>query len=478
MSSVRAVPQPGANAPANGSAPADTVPWPVWRLAWVIVFGAFMAGLDASLTNIGLVTIGSDLGSDLDTVQWVSSGYLVAFAVSLPICGWLGRRVGVGRLWLGALAVFTVASVLCAAAWNAEALIALRVLQGLAGGLLIPAGQTVLGQAVGSARLGRVMATLGVAVTVAPAIGPFVGGLLLHVSSWHWLFLINLPIGALGLLLGIRYVPRGPAGAAPPLDVLGFVLTGGGLPLLVYGLTEWGATGSLGSAGVAVPVVAGASALTAFGLRSWRRPDPLLDLSLYRNRVYVAASVAAAAAGALMFGSALLFPLYFQILHGAGVVETGLRLLSLGLGTAVMVAVAGRLTDRYGGGIVSFAGGVLTLVATLPFVALDADADPLLVQVLLVVFGMAIALAAVPTGIAAYKTVDADRLPDATTQVNIVMRVGGALGGAVFAVVLAAGLPDGAEAAFRTTFWWLTGASGLALAGTGWLWRAMRVHRH
>jgi len=459
---------------AGEPAPAE-VPWPVWRLAWVIVFGAFVAGLDASLTNIGLVSIGADLKASLDTVQWVSSGYLVAFAVSLPICGWLGRRVGVGRLWLCALAVFTAASGLCAVAWNVESLIALRVVQGLAGGMLIPAGQTVLGQAVGSSRLGRVMATLGVAVTVAPAIGPFVGGVLLHSLPWPWLFLINIPIGVVGLALGIRYVPRGRPGAAAPLDLAGFVLSGSGLPLLVYGLTEWGATGAFASTGVALPVALGAAALAAFGLRTWGRADPLMDLGLYRNPVYAAASVAAAAAGALMFGSALLFPLYFQILHHASVVETGLRLLSLGFGTAVTVIMAGRLTDRYGGGVVSLVGAALTLAATLPFLVIGANADPVVVQVLLTVFGMAIALAAVPPGIAAYKTVDTDRLPDATTQVNIVMRVGGALGGAVLAVVLAAGLADGAEQAFQTTFWWLTGTSALALLGSWSLWRTLRA---
>ena len=257
---------------------------PVWRLAWVIVFGAFTSGLDASLANIGLDTIRTDLHTTLDRVQWVSSGYLVALAVSLPICGWLGRRVGTGRLWLAALAAFTLASGLCAAAPGIGALVALRVVQGLAAGLLIPAGQTILGRAVGPGRLGRVMATLGIVVTVAPAIGPIVGAAVLHSLSWRWLFLINLPIGALGIALGLRYVPRGRGEAVAPL------WTGSGSRA-----PRRGAAAArlrvhrvgFGRRRSHRPLVVGVAALAAFGVRSLRpRASAHGPAGSYRDRVY------------------------------------------------------------------------------------------------------------------------------------------------------------------------------------------------
>ncbi len=458
-------------------AAADKLGWPVWRLAWVIVFGAFASGLDASLANIGLDTIRSDLHTTLDLVQWVSSGYLLALAVSLPLCGWLGRKVGVGRLWLCALAAFTLASGLCAAAPTIDALIALRVIQGLAAGLLIPAGQTILGQAVGPGRLGRVMATLGIAVTVAPALGPVVGGLVLHWLSWPWLFLINLPIGAIGLALGWRLVPRGQVGAAPALDWRGYAYIGVGLPLMVYALTGWGSTGTVTTPLVLVPLVLGVLALATFGLRTRHRAHPLMDLRLYRNPVYAAASGATAFTGAVLFGAGLVFALYFQILHGDSVVTTGLLLLSLGAGTALVLPLSGRLTDRYGGGVVSVWGTLLSVAALIPFAFLSAGANPILLQGLLVLLGMATALAAVPPGIAAYKTVHAEQLPDATTQVNILQRIGGALGAALFAVILGRGLPDDALSAFHTTFWWLSGASIVSLAWSLWLWAALRAHQ-
>lgn len=431
------------------------------RIAFVIVFGAFASGLDASLTNIGLNTIGADLHAGLADVRWVANGYLVAMAMSLPLCGWLCRRFGAGRLWLVALASFTVASGLCATATGLVLLVALRIVQGLAAGVLIPAGQTVLGQAVGTDRLGRTMSSLGIVVALAPALGPVVGGVLLHSLRWPWLFLINVPIGAAGLLLGLRVVPRGARGAPKPLDWLGFTAIGTGLPLLLYGVTA-----------PALPALAlGVIALAGFGMRTVRRPNPLLDLSMYRGRGYLFATVAAGCGGALMFGSALIFPLYFQQLRDDPALTAGIRLLALGIGTGVAVPVAGRLTDRYGGGLIALLGSVCALTTTIPFAFLGADANPVLIELLLALLGMAIGFIAVPPGIAAFTAVRSDQLPDATTQISIVQRLSGAIGGALFAIVLAGHQSAGQLAAFHQAFAWLIGTVALTVVASYFLHR-------
>ncbi|HEX4222337.1 MAG TPA: DHA2 family efflux MFS transporter permease subunit [Pseudonocardiaceae bacterium] len=438
----------------------------VWRIAFVIVFGAFASGLDASLTNIGLSTIGTDLRAGLAQVQWVANGYLVAMAVSLPLCGWLTRRIGAGRLWLYALACFTVASGLCATATGLMWLVALRIVQGLAAGLLVPAGQTVLGQAVGKDRLGRMMSTLGIVVSLAPALGPVVGGVLLHSLAWPWLFLINLPIGVVGLLLGLRVIPRGQPGASTRLDWLGFAWIGLGLPLVLYGLTV----------PATIALIVGALALLAFGLRTARRPNPLLDLTVYRNRGYLLATLATGCGGALMFGSALIFPLYFENLHHDPALTAGIRLLATGLGTGTIVPIAGRLTDRHGGGLIATIGAACALATTIPFALLGADANPVLIEVLLALFGMAIGLTILPPSIVAFKAVRTDQLPDATTQISIVQRVGGAIGGAVFTVVLSEHLAADRLHAFQLTFWLLAGTAALTLVLSGLLYRAGRCH--
>ncbi|HEU4658249.1 MAG TPA: DHA2 family efflux MFS transporter permease subunit [Capillimicrobium sp.] len=456
-----------------GAAP---IPAEIWRLAVVIAFGAFMSQLDTSVVNVGLDRIAGDLDSDLGEVQWVANAYLIALGVSLPCCGWLARRLGAGRLWLWSLLAFTASSALCAAAPSVGWLVALRVVQGLAAGLLVPAGQTVLGRPVGPERLGRVMATLGIAVTLAPALGPALGGLLLEAGSWPWLFVVNVPLGALALALGARFVPRGEPAPAGRLDGGGLALAAIGVPLVVYGATACGDAGRL-TAEAAIPVAAGLIALAAFVVRSRRVAHPILDLGLFADRTFAAAGATAACAGAAMFGGGILLPLLFQIGRGEGVVATGLLLVSLGAGTAAALPLAGRLVDRFGGGVVCLAGATGTALTTVPFALVDLDADGLLLQALLALRGAAIALAVMPATTAAYKAVTPDELPDATTLVNILLRVGGALGGALFTVVLAARLPSGTQAAFHHAFWWLTAASALGLLSALWLTAAERSAR-
>lgn len=452
---------------------AAPIPWAVWRLASVIVLGAFMSGLDASIVAVGLDTLARDLDTDLGAVQWVANGYLLALAVSLPACAWLGRRIGVGRLWSLALAGFTLSSGLCALAGSVEWLVAARVLQGLCAGLLVPAGQTVLGQAVGPHRLGRVMASLGVAVTLAPALGPAVGGVVLDVADWPWLFLVNLPLGAAGLVLGRRYVPRGEPVAAERLDVRGLLLVSAGLPLTVLALTLW-AEGRSGTGSAVGLLAVGAALLVAFVLHARRVPHPVLDLRLFHDRTYAAAATTSALAGAVMFGAGVLFPLYYQLGRGEDVLATGLLLISLSAGTAVALPLSGRLTDRYGGGRVAACGAAATLATTAPFLLLPLDVPEPVAQCLLLLRGMALALTVVPATVSAYRAVAPAQLSDATTQVNILQRVGGALGGALFTVVIAVRLPDGPPVAFTTAFAWLTAACLAALAAALWMAAAER----
>lgn len=425
----------------------------VRRIAAVVVLGALLSMLDATVVAVGLDTMARDLGVDLGAAQWIAHSYLVALAVALPACGWLGRRIGAGRLWLLALAGFTIASLLCAVSPNLGSLVAARALQGVAAGFLVPTGQALLGQAVGPERLGRVMALLGAVVSLGPALGPVIGGVLLDVASWPWLFLVNLPLGVVGIVAGRRVLPRGTPARTGPLDVPGLLLAGIGLSALVYGLTVWG------SASAVVAVVIGLAGVALFVVRSLRRPHPLTDLRLFANRGYAVATVCATLTGASLFGTVLVFPLLLQLDHGTDTIGTGLALLSYGLATAVSTPLAGRLTDRFGGGPVTVAGGVGLVLTAVPFAL--ADPGPVLFQVLLVLRGIAIGFAAIPPTVAAYAAVRSDQLPDATTQLNALQRIGGAVGGALVATVLAALLPG--ESAFPTVFWLLAALAGAAL---------------
>lgn len=477
----------GANGATTGSAMADSIPAAVWGIAAVITFGGFASGLDTSLVNVGLNIIGRDLSASLASTQWITSAYLLALASALPLAGWLSRRIGSGRLWIASLGLFTIASGLCALAPSIGWLVGCRVLQGAAGGLLVSAGITILAEVAGPARMGRILAITGVPTVLAPALGPTIAALLLAQLSWPWLFVINLPIGVVGVALGLRFIPRGEHSASTPLDLPGFLLVASGLPLLTYGITEAGHRQTLTAMAVLLPLLAGVLALALFVRRCLGREFPLLDPRLFTNRVYAAAAAQMTFGGAALFGGQIVMPLYFQLQRHAPIVATGLLLLPFGLGAAATFPLAGRLTDRYGGGRVAATGLAITTLVTIPMALLGSNTSLVTVDALQLLRGIGLALCGAPVMAAAMAAVSRHQLADASATISILSRVGGALGSALFVVILTNNLTPTASdaattvvttAAFHTTFWWLAAAGIAALAGAGWLVAEQHREQH
>ncbi|MET8849319.1 DHA2 family efflux MFS transporter permease subunit [Amycolatopsis sp. NPDC004625] len=449
---------------------APPIPRTVWLASGVLALGGFLGNMDASIVAVGLETMRDSLGVALAGIQWVATAYLLGLSAALPLTPWLGHRFGAGRLWLGALAAFLLTSVACALAPDAGTLIGVRAVQGMAAGVMVTAGQTVIGLAVGPERLGRTMGTLALVVGLAPVVGPSVGGFLLAHFSWPVLFWLNVPIGLLAFGLALRYVPRGDRGQPPPVDWRGLALVSLGLPLLVYALTELATPGSLDVALASI----GAAAMGLFAWRSLRVPHPALRLRLAARPVLGSALASVLLGGAGMFGAVLVLPLWFQVRLGAGTAESGVLLAPMGLATTVFVVVAGRLTDRYGGGTVSLAGSLVVLASTVPLPWLGPDAPMWLVQALLLVRGAGLGLSVMPASTAAYASVAAAELGHATALVNIVMRVGGALGGALCVIVLSRGLAAGPATGFGWAFGALTAVCALGAVATAGLRRAER----
>src|SRR5438093_204662 len=194
------------------------------RLGAVVVAGSIMAILDATIVNVAIPTLGGDFHTSISTIQWVMTGYLLAFASVIPLTGWASERFGAKRVWVASLLLFMAGSALAGAAWSIEALIGFRVLQGVGGGLLMPVGQTILAQAAGPKRMGRVMSVVGVPMLLAPIFGPVIGGAIVDQVSWRWIFFVNLPIGLIAVLLALRLLPATEVRRAQPLALRGFAL--------------------------------------------------------------------------------------------------------------------------------------------------------------------------------------------------------------------------------------------------------------
>jgi EmrB/QacA subfamily drug resistance transporter len=450
--------------------PAPRIEPHVMRVAIVVILGAIMSVLDTTIVNVALHDLSGDLHSSLGQIQWVITGYLLSLAAVIPVTGWAVKRYSARRLYLIALVVFTLGSALCALATNSTELIAFRVLQGIGGGMLTPIGQMILVKAAGPRNLPKVMSLIGVPIVLAPVFGPTIGGLLLQSAGWQWIFLVNVPIGALALVMALRLLPHDKAGSAEAgrLDFVGLMLAATGVVGITYGLSESETAGSIVSSSVVVPVLIGLALLAAFVIRSLRIDRPLLDLSLFRIPSFRAASVVTFCLGAALFGAMILLPLYFQTVRGEDAINTGLLLIPQGMGGGIGMWLSGRLTARLGGGRTSVLGALIMVIATIPFVLVTAHTSFALIGAAMIVRGVGVGLAIMPAMTAAFAVLAPEQINDASPQLTVLQRVGGSLGTAVIAVVLEghtdhAHTAAAAAAGFGQTYWWVMGITLAAI---------------
>lgn len=460
----------------------DRIPPIVWRISAVVIVGSIMSILDTTIVNVALDTLSRELHSPLSQIQWVITGYMLSLAAVIPITGWAARRYGAKRVYLTSLVLFTLGSALCGLATTSTELILFRVLQGIGGGMILPIGQLMMADAAGPKRMGRVMSLVAVPMMLAPILGPTIGGLIVDNVSWRWIFYVNVPIGILAVFLGLRILPNVQRTKTDPLDVRGLALMATGLPLLTYGLAEIGSTGSFSSPKVVIPLALGIALVIAFVFHALRTRYPLLDVRLYRRPTFSSASFAMFCLGAALFGGMILLPLYWQGIRHESVVYTGLLTAPQGLGMALIMPLAGKLTDRFGGGPLALFGVIVTTLATIPFALIGAHTSIVSLSFAMVIRGMGIGFAFMPAMTAAFASLDRSELSDATPQLNVLQRVGGSIGTAVLAVVLQRALVgvhtlSGAAAAYGTAFWWSTGLTALAIVPCIILVRAERDAR-
>ena len=467
------------------------------RIAIVVIAGAFMSILDTTIVNVALYDLGSTFTTGVESIQWVVTGYMLAMAAVIPLSGWIALRVGPKRVFITSAVLFTLGSMLCAIAWSLPSLIAFRVIQGVGGGLLLPVGQMMLAQAAGPKRVGRVMSIVAIPMLIAPVLGPMLGGFLVDGPGWRWIFLVNLPVGIAAVVLAIKLLKPDAPGQAWKFDPLGVALMAVGIPAVTYGLAETGSKGTIATPGAWIPLVVGIALTTIYVLYALRRERPLLNVRLFQNRGFAAASVTAFALGATLFGGMILMPLYEQGPRMQSAMMTGMLLAPQGLGAAIGAPIAGRLTDRYGGGIVAIFGLTLLTIATLPFTMLSATTPQWLIMIALLFRGMGIGASMMPAMAAAYAALNRSEIPDATSQLNVVQRVGGSLGSAVLAVLLGrrlgeiAGGGGGAQRgitiplpirermadAYAYTNWWVLALGLIALLPATVLFRVEKAAR-
>ncbi len=439
------------------------------RTAIAVVVGALAVVFDTTIVSIALHTLTTELHATVDTIQWVSTGYLLALGVTIPVVGWAQSRLGGKRLWILGLSIFLLASILCSVAWSAPSLIAFRVLQGIGGGIMLPLMSTLVVQAARGKNLGQVIATMSLPVVLGPILGPVLGGLILTFASWHWMFWVNVPFCVVGLVLAARMLPADRPAQRVRLDVVGLALLSPSVVGMLYGLSNVSRDGGFGRTDVLIPLIAGIALLGGFiGWAAHRAGSALVDIRLLRFRPLATSSALLFLSGFALYGAMLLLPLYWQEVRGTDALGAGLLLVPQGIGTLLSRSLAGRLTDRMGARWISITGFAIVALATVPFALATPTTNEVLLMAALLVRGFGLGAVTIPLMSVAFLGLERADVPHASTITRIATQVGGSFGVAVLAVILhtamsGAQAPREVAASFDRSFWWAIAFAGAAV---------------
>jgi EmrB/QacA subfamily drug resistance transporter len=450
-------------------------------VAMVYVSSMILNSLDSTIVNVSLATLGREFGVPASEIEAVVIAYLVSLAVFMPASGWLGDRFGSKNIFLIALGLFTVASMLCGFAGSLNQLVLFRVLQGAGGGLLTPVGMALLYRTFPPAERIGVGRILMFATILGPALGPVVGGGIIEVASWRWTFWVKVPIAAGALLFGWLFLhDEREEGDAGIFDWPGFVLGGAGLGALMYALLEGPDTG-WSSPSVWAPGVLGIVLLVAFVRRSLQNSNPIVDLRLYGNRLFLAINRVAFFGTAGFLGTLFVVPLYLQEARGESALTAGLTVMPEAIGVVISTQVVARLYPHIGPRRLQ-ASGLLIVTAAITYLGTVSQQTPLWhIQINMFIVGVGMACVFLPNQAASMATIERRKLGGASMLFSVQRQLGSAFGVAMMSTVLSlvgvlvvrneVATPN--VDAYQAAFWT---AAALTFIGSCWAWLVPDEH--
>ncbi len=320
-----------------------------WRVLGVVMLGTVMSALDSSIVNVSLPNMMASFGASIDDIEWVVTGYMLAFSTFMPLTAWLRDRLGYRVLYIASLVVFTVGSLLCGIAPNLPTLVFARVIQAVGGGAITPTGMAIIAEVFPPEERGRALGIWGVGVIVGPALGPTLGGYLTEMFGWRSIFNINLPIGAVGLLIASRVLraDKPHATASRDFDLPGFSLLTVFLVSTLLGLSNGNHEGWTSRYVLTCGLVSAVSFVLFLAVESIVA-ERILDLGLFRNAQFSVAMVVTAARSVALYGGIFLLPVFLQNQMGRSEIDTGLLLLPGAVVIGMVMPIAGRIAERLG----------------------------------------------------------------------------------------------------------------------------------
>ncbi|HEX7095473.1 MAG TPA: DHA2 family efflux MFS transporter permease subunit [Acidimicrobiales bacterium] len=436
-----------------------------WVSLGVVLVSTLMVVLDTTIVNVALPEIRDSLRAG-DGVEWIVTAYLLAVAVSQPATGWLADRLGRKRVFVGSLVCFTLASLLCALAPSLGLLVVFRVLQGLGGGAMMPVGMAIVFEVFPPERRGQAMGVWGVAAMAGPTIGPTLGGYLVTSVSWHWLFLINVPMGLLAVTLATRYLRDLGHRDDRSLDVLGLVLGASGLALLLLGVSQspqWG----WASPSTVVSISAGVALLAAFVTCELRVDEPIVELRMFGVRAFsISMAVILFTAGA-QYTRLVFIPLELQDVRGYTALRVGVLLIPSALATAAAMPLGGRMMDRIGPRLPILSGCTMMAIAAVALGFVRVSSPIWFIVVMLGLQGFGMGLTAAPATVAGMNALSGRFVAQASAMRSLTSQVAGATAIAITSTIVASRMPSApslgeTQSAYNSAF--LVAAGGLLVA--------------
>ncbi|MDD9266371.1 DHA2 family efflux MFS transporter permease subunit [Paenibacillus sp. GCM10023248] len=407
----------------------------MWLSLIAIVMGTFVAVLNSSLMNVAMNKFVAVFGSDINTMQWVITGYTLASAMVIPMSGYLGARFGNKNIFIFSVAGFTIFSVVCGMAWSASTMILFRILQGFVGGFIMPIGMSIIYTTFPKEKIGTAIGLWGVAAMCAPALGPTFGGYLIQNYSWRLLFFINVPIGILAVILGKVLLKDSPGKKGLKFDTPGALLSMTFFGSLLLALSKGQSEGWGSLFIVSLLYVAFFSLLLLIWVELGTK-QPVLDLKLFTNFKFTISVISGSLVMMGMMGGTFLTPLYLQNIQGLSAMQTGLLMMPQSVAMAVMMPISGKLADRFGIVPLCIVGLSILGVTTLELHHLTTETPNHWLNVVLTIRGLGIGLCMMPLTTAGMQAVLPQQVGNASPLSNVCRQVAGSLGIAIFTALM------------------------------------------
>jgi DHA2 family multidrug resistance protein len=414
---------------------------PKTAITIVVMLAALMAMIDISIVNVALTDIRASFATPLDQIGWVSTGYMMANIVIIPMTGWFQRRFGFKKYFTASVLLFTVASALCGTAWNLPSLVVFRILQGLGGGAIIPTAQSILFGRYPKAQHGMAAGLFGLGAITGPLLGPTIGGYLIELANWHWIFLINVPIGIVVAILAWRVIDEpGFVADTRPIDRTGIILLATGMPALQYVLEEGNREGWFQSTTILLLAAVAVIALATFIVHELESPYPVVDLRVFKNRSYAAGTGINFLTGLALFSSSYLFSLFCGSVMHYTALDIGRVFLIAGLAQIVLMPIVGKLAPKIDARLMLLVG--VSIVGFSQYMGAQltdaAGFGDLVAPQMVRAIGLAFIF--IPVSVAALSDLPASQRGNGTGLFNLTRELGGSLGTAWMGKVVADGM--------------------------------------